>query len=94
MSSERRFNDTGSFTHKSVSHGLLGVTDGAGFTDDGDFDLSGIGHLVLDAASDVGAEHLGLLVVNLLGTDDDAEFATRLDGVGLGDTWKQSVPGR
>ena len=65
---------------------LLGVGDGAGFADDGDFDLAGVGHLVLDLGGDLTREGLGLSVGHLVGTDDDSQFTTSLDGVGLGDT--------
>ena len=33
--------------------GLLGVADAAGLADDGDLDLPWVGHLVLDALSDL-----------------------------------------
>ena len=36
---------------------------------------------------DVVAERLDLFVIDLVGSDDDAQFASSLDGVGLGDAW-------
>src|SRR6188768_2488318 len=58
---------------------LLGVVDGAGFTDDGDLDLTGIFELVFDPAGDVLREPDGFFVGNLLALDHDADFPARLD---------------
>ena len=40
----------------------------------------------MDLRGDIRAERFNLLVVDLVGTHDDAQLATGLDGVGLGDT--------
>ena len=66
-----------------IGRSLFGETYCSGFTDDSDFDLTGVGHFVLDATSDFGREFFGLSVVDLVGPDDYAELATGLNCVGL-----------
>lgn len=51
------------------------VVDGAGLADDRDFDLTGVGHLVLYLFGYFSRELLGLGIVNLVCTYNDAEFA-------------------
>ena len=65
---------------------LFGEADGTCLADDRNLDLTGIGHLVLNAACDFRRQFFGLGVVNLIGTDNDAELSAGLDGVGLEDT--------
>ena len=62
---------------------LLSVAYRTRFTDYGDLHLSGIGHLVLDTTSNVGTERFDLLIVNLIGTDNDTKFTTSLNSLGL-----------
>ena len=40
-------------------------------------------HVLLDAVGDISGEEHSRSVVHLFGFDDDADFAARLDGVGL-----------
>ena len=63
--------------------GLACVAYGACFTDNRNLYLTRIGHLILYLLGDFGLECLGGFVVNLVGTDDNAEFTAGLDGVGL-----------
>ena len=67
--------------------GLLGVADGAGLTDDGDLHLSWVGHLVLDTLGDLSRERGYAVIICVLCPDDDTQFATSLDGVGLDYPW-------
>ena len=60
---------------------LAGVAYGACLADYRNLHLTGIGHFVLNLLGDVGWENLDALVVNLVGTDDDAELTTGLDGI-------------
>ena len=62
---------------------LFCVIDGAGFADDGDLDLTGVGHLVLDLTREVEAEFRSIHVVDLVSTYDDTQLAACLDSVGL-----------
>src|SRR5262245_10693894 len=62
-----------------------GVGDGAGFAEDGDFDLAGILQFVLDAARDVFREPDGFLVGDAFALDQDANLAARLQREGFGD---------
>lgn len=57
------------------------------FADDGDFDLTRIGHFILNFLGEVEGDLVGLLVGNLFGADDDAEFAAGLNGVCLDNAW-------
>ena len=66
-----------------VQHSLLGVGDDAALSDDGDLDLTGVGELVLHSLSDRIGELDRAGIIDLLGSDDDAELSTCLDGVGL-----------
>ena len=78
----------GGFLIFIVRHGaqeLFCEADGAGLADDGDFHLTGVGHLVLDALCYLSRELFGLGVVNLVGADYHAQFAACLDGIGLDD---------
>src|SRR5262245_17127669 len=61
---------------------LLGVLDRPGLADDGDLDLARVGQLLLDLLDDVTGEPAGRQVVDLLGPDEDADLATRLDREG------------
>ena len=65
--------------------GLLGVADAAGLADDGDLDLTGVGHLILNAASNLLGERRDGAIIGVLCPDDDAQLAPCLDGVGLDD---------
>lgn len=64
---------------------LFRVRYGAGFADDGDLHLAGIGHLVLDFLGDIVRQPFRLLVGEFVCTDDHAQFAAGLDRIGLYD---------
>ena len=68
-----------------MSLALLGVAHGAGLTDDGDLHLTWVGHLVLDALSDLGRECGDRVVVGILCPYDDTELTSGLDSIGLHD---------
>src|SRR5262245_37915035 len=70
----------------SPVEGLPGEFDGPGFTDDGHLDLSWVLELALDSLGDVLREPHGLLVRHAIAFDDDADFASGLEGEGLRDT--------
>ena len=53
------------------------------FAEHGDFDLAGIGQLLLEGRDDVVADLGGRFVGGVLGADDHAQLAAGLDGVGL-----------
>ena len=57
---------------------LLRVFDGTGFADDGDFDLTGIGHLFFNAGTDIFGKHLGIAFTDLLRSYDDTDLASGL----------------
>src|SRR4051812_30639883 len=63
---------------------LAGVLDRPGFTDDRDFDLTGILQLVLDPLGDVLREPDGLFVRDGVALDHDADLAAGLQGKRLG----------
>jgi len=78
---------------------LFGVLDRAVFPDAGDFDLPWIAQFGLDLAGDVFAEHHGLVVVNFIGLDNDADLEAGLKGVAhfharefLGDSFQVFQP--
>src|SRR4051812_15899927 len=58
---------------------LAGVLGRARLADDGDLDLPGILHGLLDLLADVARDTHGLEVVDLLWFDDDADLAPCLD---------------
>src|SRR4051794_1123698 len=59
---------------------LLRVLDGPRLADDGDLDLARVRQVVLDLLHDVAGEPRRREVVDLLGPDEDADLASRLDG--------------
>src|SRR3977135_640467 len=59
---------------------LLCVLHGPRLADHRDLDLTGIGQRLLDLADDVAGQPGGGEVVDLLGPDEDADFAPGLDG--------------
>ena len=62
---------------------LLGVCDGTRLADDCNLDLARIRHFVLYLCGDVSAQLLSLLIVDLVGTNDDTQFSACLDSVCL-----------
>ena len=62
---------------------LASVAHGTGFADYRNLYLTGIGHLVLNLLGDIGRECLGGLIIDLVGTHNDAELTTSLDSIGL-----------
>ena len=62
---------------------LFCVTNGTGFTDDGDAHLAGISHLILDLLSNLVREFLGLGITDLVSAYDDAQFTASLDSISL-----------
>lgn len=60
--------------------------DGSGFSEYGDFDFAGEGHLVGDSFGDLVGGEVGLVVGDSVGVDHDADFSARLDGECFGDT--------
>src|SRR5439155_17308622 len=61
------------------SGALFGVLHRASLANDRDFHLTGVLQRVLDLLRDVSGEARGLKIVELLGLDDNADLATRLD---------------
>src|SRR5664280_3070539 len=59
---------------------LLRVLDGTGLADDGHLDLARVGQRLLDLLDDVAGEPGRRQVVDLLGPDEDPDFAAGLDG--------------
>src|SRR5947209_5867197 len=59
---------------------LLRVLHGTRLPDDRHFDLAGIRELFLDLADDIAREAGCGEIVDLLGSDEDADFAAGLDG--------------
>src|SRR5690606_30297205 len=53
------------------------------FADDGDLDDAGILEFVFDSLADRAGDFARFLVVDFRRANDDADFATRLDGVGF-----------
>ncbi len=53
------------------------------FADDGDFDDAGVLEFVFDSLADRAGDFARFLVVDFRRANDDADFATRLDGVGF-----------
>src|SRR6476661_5822583 len=62
---------------------LLGISHGAHFPDDGDFNLAGVLHLLLDFLRDFEAQLGGALVGHVLGIHHHAQFAAGLNGEAL-----------
>lgn len=67
---------------------LLGIFDGAGLADHIDLNDAWVGHGGFDLVGDVASEFEGGEVVDLLGLDNDADFAASGDSVGLVDAWE------
>ena len=68
--------------------GLARVGRGPGFAEDGDADLARVGEAFLDLLGDVAGEAHRFEVVDLAGVDDDADFASGLDGEGAADAFE------
>ena len=66
---------------------LFRVAYGTCLADDGDLDLSWVSHLVLDFLRDFGREVFRGLVVDLVGADNHAQLAARLDRIGFDHAW-------
>lgn len=64
---------------------LAGEFDGSCFSEYGDFDFAGEGHLVGDAFGDLVGSEVGLVVGDTIGVDHDADLTACLDGEGFGD---------
>ena len=63
---------------------LFGKTHGAALADDRDADLAGLGKVFFNLARDIPAQQVGGIVIHIVGIDHNAEFASGLNGVGLG----------
>ena len=66
-----------------VKRGLFCKAYGTCLTDNGNLHLSRIGHFILDALGNLIREAFGLGIVNLVGTDNDTQFAAGLYCVSL-----------
>lgn len=86
-STQHTLRQVGCFIGFRISESLLGICNTASLADDSNLDLTGIGHLVLNLGCNLSAQCLGLCIVHLVGTDDDAQFATCLNGIGLRYAW-------
>lgn len=64
---------------------LFGVFDRSSFADDVDFDDARIAHCSFDFVGDVAGKFQSGEVVDLFGLDDDADFPTGGDSIGLVD---------
>ena len=53
----------------TVTEVLFSVFDRTGLADDGNFDLTGIGHLFFDAGADIFGKHLGITFTDLFRSD-------------------------
>ena len=62
---------------------LSSIIHSACLADDGDFHLTGIGHFILNLLGYLARKELGLLVVDLVGTNDNTKLATGLYSIGL-----------
>jgi len=58
----------------------------ASFADDRNFDRAGITHFLLDLFFDFASDDVGLRIVDFVWFDDDADFASSLDGKRLFNT--------
>lgn len=66
-----------------VTKELLGEIGCPYLADDSYFDLSGIGKAFFDFLYDVTSEPHGRKIIDFFGLNEDANFASGLDGVGL-----------
>lgn len=62
---------------------LFGEADSSGLADNGDLHLTRIGHLVLNSFGYFSRQFLCLGIVDLIGSDNDAQLAAGLNSVGL-----------
>ena len=65
---------------------LLGVIDGAGFANDGHFDLTGVMHGFFDVLGDITRQADGFEVIDIFGLDEDANLTPSLQCKALADT--------
>jgi len=71
-----------------VCRPLAGEFGGAGFAEDGDADLAWVLEVFFDLLGDVAGKSHGAKVVDFAWVDDDADFASGLDGEGLSDAFE------
>ena len=67
---------------------LFGEIDGAGFADDGDANLSGVAHFLLDTFRHVMRQNGCAVFADLFWLHDDAQFTARLDGIAVFDAFE------
>lgn len=70
-----------------------GKFDVTGFPEDGHFDFAWVGERLFDGGGEIAAESGGLAIIDATGVDDDANFATGLNGEGMFDAWETAGEG-